>query len=439
MKTGIAAVALACCLSVVGCSDDDSGNNVPVEYVHPNACAADSSCEANPRFDIQEMMSLATGADENPEIVRVIPGTVNRAVLASSASKKLTFIDYGAASFSFAESYSYDLGGTASEMTSMTVSPDGKFLVITDARADCAKGFLHIVDLDVNHGTIINSIEVGYNPDSVAISKDGRWLVSADEDDREDRPCKPADRHGGSVSVIDLSVGLELATVVKTIPTDWDVDAEPEGVKIAPDNDTVLVALQETSQLAFFRLSEINDADFAMYAVINFVDDLGVSAGEPDGIALNEEGDIALVGLEKTDSFAMISVTDATVLALYSIEDNGDLPSSYNRDLEKSTKRMEPEEVALIKAGGQVFALMALQESHAVLVYNVTDPTEPFFDSVAPVGIGYQAEDDAGLNEKSEIGSEGLAICMQNAITFIANEREGSVTMLTSSFTQVVP
>ncbi len=439
MRSGITAISLACLLSVVGCSDDDTGNIEPVEYVHPNACAADSTCEANPSYDIHEVMSLATGADENPEIVRTIPGTVNRAVLASSAAKKLTFIDYGAASFSFAESYSYVLGGPASEMTSMTVSPDGKFLVITDARADCAKGYLHIVDLDVDHGAIINSIEVGYNPDSVAISKDGRWLVSADEDDREDRPCKPADRHGGSVSVIDLSVGLDLATVVKTIPTDWDVDAEPEGVKIAPDNDTVLVAIQETSQLAFFRLSEINDTDFAMYAIINFVDDLGVSAGEPDGIAINEEGDIALVGLEKTDSFALISVTDATVLSLYNIEDNGDLPSSYNRDMEKSTKRMEPEEVAFIKAGGQVFALMALQESHAVLVYNVTDPAQPLFDSVAPIGIGYQAEDDAGLNEKSAIGSEGLAICPQNAITFVANEREGSVTMLVSSFTQVVP
>jgi len=439
MRTGITAVTLACLLTVTACSDDDTGNIEPVEYVHPNACDLDSTCEANPRYDIHEVMSLATGADENPEIVRIIPGTVNRAVLASSAAKKLTFIDYGAASFSFAESYSYVLGGPASEMTSMTVSPDGKFLVITDARADCAKGFVHIVDLDAEHGTIINSIEVGYNPDSVAISKDGRWLVCADEDDREDRPCKPADRHGGSVSVIDLSVGLDQATVVKTILTDWDPEAEPEGVKIAPDNDTVLVALQETSQLAFFRLSEIQDANFDMYAIINFVDDLGVSAGEPDGVAINEEGDVALVVLEKTDSFALVSVTDATVLALYSIEDNGDLPSSYNRDMEKSTKRMEPEEVAIIKAGGQVFGLMALQESHAVLVYNITDPTQPVFDSIAPVGIGYQAEDDAGLMEKSAIGSEGLAICPANAITFIANEREGSVTMLTSSFTQVIP
>ena len=71
-------------------------------------------------------------------------------------------------------------------------------------------------------------------------------------------------------------------------------------------------------------------------------------------------------------------------------------------------------------------AILALQESHAVVVYDVTDPANPKFDSIAPAGIAYAA--DVGM-EKSTIGSEGLGAHPTNGIVFSANEREGSITM----------
>ena len=75
---------------------------------------------------------------------------------------------------------------------------------------------------------------------------------------------------------------------------------------------------------------------------------------------------------------------------------------------------------------------MALQESHAVIVYDVTDPANIIFDSVSEAGIGWEA--DNAPEGSSDIGSEGLGAHPTNGMVFSANEREGSVTMFSAAW-----
>ena len=61
----------------------------------------------------------------------------------------------------------------------------------------------------------------------------------------------------------------------------------------------------------------------------------------------------------------------------------------------------------MVVKSGKMYAVLALQESHGVIVYDVTDPAKPVFDSIAPAGDLDAVNGDVGM-EKSEIGSEGL-------------------------------
>ncbi len=386
-------------------------------------------------FDIQNVMSLTAGEDANAEIVRVVPGTDDQAVFVSSAIGRLTVINYTASSFSFGSTYDLDPGSATAEMTSIDVSiPIGgeNYVAVCVAETDCAKGKIMFVKL--SDGSIVKEVEVGYNPDGAAFTKNGSHLVVACEDDREDRPCKPADRNGGSVSIISLSGGVANASLVQDFAVDWDPDSEPEHAETSADG-TVIVSIQETSQIMIFNVA---DAPLAQgeYTVVDLPDDGGTSddgAGvecEPDGLFISPDGTKALISSERNGTFQLMALPSGTLYGNPYIIEN-DLPSGWQRDDRSYKKRTEPEECSLVEKDDKLYAVFALQESHAVIVYDVTDPANPVFDSMAPAGIDYAS--DNGM-EKSAIGSEGLGMHQTNGIAFSANEREGSISMFTAAW-----
>jgi DNA-binding beta-propeller fold protein YncE len=379
-------------------------------------------------FLIQTVMSLDAGAAANAEIVRVVPDSDNLAVFVSSAINRLTVIEYTKDAFVFANTYDLNPGSATAEMTSLDVSKkiNGEnYVAVCVAEADCGKGSILFVKL--SDGTIVKTVEVGYNPDGTAFTKDGKYLVVACEDDREDRPCKPVERHGGSVSIIDLRNGPANATLLQDYPIDWDDESEPEHCETDADGN-VIMTVQETSQVVIF-----NVADVPLTASDLTIVDLPPAAdidAEPDGLYISPDGEYALISNERSGSFQMMELPSGNLLGTpYIIE--GDLPSNYNIDARKAKKRTEPEECALIERDDHLYAVFALQESHGVVVYDVTDPANPVFDSIAEAGIDW--ENDMGM-EKSAIGSEGLGAHQTNGVLFSANEREGSITMFTAAW-----
>ena len=380
-------------------------------------------------FDIETVMTVATATDANPEIVRVVPGSDDKAVFVASATNQLFEITYTKTSFAIEELATLSTGSATAEFTSIDVSRpiNGKTYVgICVAEADCGRGSVKIVDLD-NPSSVVTIPDIGYNPDGMAFTKDGSYLIVACEDDREDRPCKPADRHGGSVSIISLKNGVANATLVQDYIVDLSEDSEPEHAETSADG-TVVVSVQETSQILVFNA---NDAplDASEVHVINLQPDAGDNEAEPDGLYIYPSGDYALISNERNGSFQIVDLTTFTASDPYTIEN--DLPSGWQRDERKSTKRTEPEECSVIEKDGHFYAVFALQESHAVVVYDVTDPENPVFDSIAKAGI--DPDSDNGM-ESSDVGSEGLGAHPTNGVVFSANEREGSVTMFTAAW-----
>ena len=401
----------------VGCEDDEV-----VETVYDS-------------FDIQNVMSLTAGEDANAEIVRTVPGTDDQAVFVSSAIGRLTVINYTASSFAFGSTYDLDPGSATAEMTSIDVSiPIGgeSYVAVCVAETDCAKGKIMFVKL--SDGSIVKEVEVGYNPDGAAFTKNGSHLVVACEDDREDRPCKPAERNGGSVSIISLSGGVANASLVQDFAVDWDTDSEPEHAETSADG-TVIVSIQETSQIMIFNVSDAPLTE-GEYTVVDLPDDGGTAddgAGvecEPDGLFISPDGTKALISSERNGTFQLMALPSGTLYGNPYVIEN-DLPSGWQRDDRSYKKRTEPEECSLVERDDKLYAVFALQESHAVIVYDVTDPANPVFDSMAPAGIDYA--NDNGM-EKSAIGSEGLGMHQTNGVAFSANEREGSISMFTAAW-----
>ncbi|MEC7730231.1 MAG: hypothetical protein VX497_03000 [Candidatus Neomarinimicrobiota bacterium] len=401
----------------VGCEDDEV-----VETVYDS-------------FDIQNVMSLTAGEDANAEIVRTVPGTDDQAVFVSSAIGRLTVINYTASSFSFGSTFDLDPGSATAEMTSIDVSiPIGgeSYVAVCVAETDCAKGKIMFVKL--SDGSIVKEVEVGYNPDGAAFTKNGSHLVVACEDDREDRPCKPAERNGGSVSIISLSGGVANASLVQDFAVDWDPDSEPEHAETSADG-TVIVSIQETSQIMIFNVSDAPLTE-GEYTVVDLPDDGGTAddgAGvecEPDGLFISPDGTKALISSERNGTFQLMALPSGTLYGNPYVIEN-DLPSGWQRDDRSYKKRTEPEECSLVERDDKLYAVFALQESHAVIVYDVTDPANPVFDSMAPAGIDYA--NDNGM-EKSAIGSEGLGMHQTNGVAFSANEREGSISMFTAAW-----
>lgn len=415
-------LALVACLSLsfVGCSDDDDPVTPPVEATE---------------FEVATVMSVATAADANPEIIRMVPGSNDKAVFVASATNQLFPITYTANSFTVEAPIFLDPGSATAEMTSIDISPligGENYVAVCVAEADCAKGWILLVK--ISDGTVAARVDgIGFNPDGCAFTKDGEYLIVACEDDREDRPCKPVDRNGGSFSIIDLRTGVANATLVQDYLVDWDVDSEPEHCETSADG-TVVVSVQETSQIVIFNTADLPLAeDDSEITIVDLPTDAGGIECEPDGLYISPDGTLALISNERNGTFQMMSLPSGTMLGIPYIVEQDFAAPPYNVDDRKATKRTEPEECSLVVKDGRLFAVLALQESHAVIVYDVTDPANPVFDSIAPAGINWAA--DIGM-EASTIGSEGVAVHPTNGIMFSANEREGSITMYKNSWAQ---
>ena len=270
--------------------------------------------------------------------------------------------------------------------------------------------------------------ELGYNPDAVDISVDNDYVVVVNEFDYEDGVSGGCDQLGyPGVSIYDISAGADQGTLVVDMQINHTGSngnlAEPEGVKIAPDGDTVYMTLQESNELGWFSLS---NPPSVLENRVTFTN----PEHEPDGIGVNSDGTLICTGGEYDGTIGIHPVSPGGApTAQYYANLADDLPSNW--EWEDVRKGIEPEEVVIVEEDNQTFVMATLQDAGAVVVYNITNPANPVYDSGAITQLVDYTSDDSA---ESTGEPEGLAY--RNGYVLVSNTEDPSVALLRASWAQ---
>ena len=209
----------------------------------------------------------------NIESIRPLPGrTKPSAVAVGSKSKTLFFLEADAGSLS---QYSSVVDENLSEDDEFTNSAvyDEKTVLVTHtilergsdkAITDC-KGELLLVRHDAAQNiTTTTYAQVGAMPDAVAITPNKKYALTADEHDSKESWGKcPIGSIKPSVSILQLTDDagalLDVPKVVKKLEFGRGKlgPREPEYIAVASDSDTVAVTLQDSHEVAIFKISEV--------------------------------------------------------------------------------------------------------------------------------------------------------------------------------------
>jgi hypothetical protein len=234
----------------------------------------------------------------------------------------------------------YVVNGEADALDILSIAdPAAPTLVSQISIEDLAEGLTHVavfgdlVAVAVENGTapggvvfmqpdgaVLGSVEVGSLPDMLVFTPDGTRVLTANEGEPSDDYSEDPE---GSISIIDLSAGVETARVTTltfsdSLPGAADArvygpnatfaqDMEPEFITVSPDGTTAFVTLQENNAVAVVSL-ETNT--ITALVPLGFKDH---SLPENALDASNEDGAInitthPLLGMYQPDAIASLEV-----------------------------------------------------------------------------------------------------------------------------------
>jgi hypothetical protein len=278
-------------------------------------------------------------------------------------------------------------------------------------------GYLSIIDVAAQ--TEVHRLDLGGQPDSVAISPDGRYAAVVIENER-DEDVTVDDVEGG---LPQLPAGyLVIVDLVGADPTGWSTrtvdltglagygadDPEPEFVDINAANKAV-VSMQENNHIAIVDLaSGTVESDFSAGTVTL----VGVDAVEDDYIALTD----TLVDVPREpDAIAWVPTGYGTYgiatanegdlfggsrgFSIFSTEGDVlyDSDTSYERlavrhghypESRSENKGSEPESVEYARFAGEDFLFVGSERGSFVAVYRLGRSGRPQFHQLLPAPLG---------------------------------------------------
>ena len=384
--------------------------------------AAEQDSLVNSGFNISRVDVKTTGdaSQSSPELIRFINSS--EGVIVNSLQNTVDFFDLSTSEITLTGESINITDSDDAECSSIDVSVDESILAVVVTKGSCTPGELYLVD--VSSREKFGPYELGYNPDAVDIAVDNEFVVVVNEYDYEDGTAGCTTPYYPGVTIYDISPGLGNASLVKHMKITHTGEngnlAEPEGVKIAPDGETVYMTLQESNQMGWFSILSPPDT---LKDYVSFTSDIH----EPDGIWVNSTGTVVCTGGEYDGKIGVTLLnSDGTPGAQYYANLADDLPSTWSWTDER--KGIEPEEVVIAEHDGKSYVLATLQDPAAVVVYDITDPTNPTWDSGA---IAQFADYSTGDGESTG-ESEGLAY--KDGYVLVSNTADPSVCLLKASW-----
>lgn len=424
---------------------------------------------------LERVFVLPTGAP-GAEIVSVQASTA-RAVLTHSQSGQVELLELTDPARPKSVRL-VDLGlARGEELTSVAFHPSADWFVAavqSNGRATPGRALV----LSARDGKLLATFPCGVGPDCVALSKDGKRALIADEAEEFDDQGSELVSAPGSLTLIEfaedlagsrvtqlaLPAGTALPTDGRTIEREIDDKAEdvalgngpafyePECVAFLPDGARALVTLQENNAVAYVQLDPprierllplgntahaadlVNDGRFA---------DEGALLGrrEPDGIAVTPDGRF-FVTADEGDTDPSVEKTapgkpvgGGRTLSVFNLATGafvGDTGPELDRaaaraglypDKRSGKKGSEPEMVLVFEHGGRTLAAVTLERAGALALVDLADPEHPTVLAVQPSGDAPPQDEPEGLALFRDPRTEADYL-------YVANEGTGTLGVL---------
>ncbi|GAA2666707.1 esterase-like activity of phytase family protein [Actinoplanes palleronii] len=259
-----------------------------------------------------------------------------------------------------------------------------------------------LVVVDARTRAVVRELDLGGQPDSVAVAPSGRYVAVAIENERDEDvddgaiPQAPA----GYLAVIDTRTWqvskVDLTGLSAVAPT----DPEPEYVSVN-SRDEAVVSLQENNHLAVvsLRSGKVVKHFSAGTVTVDGVDTLDddkieltgsiTAKREPDGVtwltddlfATANEGDYegGSRGWSIFSVRAGRAVWDAGNTLEHIAVEHGQYP-----DKRSDAKGIEPENVTSATMGGVPYVFVNAERGNFTAVYDVSNPVKPRFTQLLP-------------------------------------------------------
>lgn len=356
------------------------------------------------------------------EISTVTPDG-NTLIYTDAAGKRIGFLDIrdpakpvGRGTLSLAE-----LGNADDQPTSVAAFGEYVLVVVDTTGGDFPKPTGRVDVVRVSDRTRVHSIDLGGQPDSIAISPDGSFAAIAIENQRDEEFTPPGGEQGdlpqpptGFVQLIDLKGAPTTWTprrvdfdveAARTAGLDTPEDLEPEYVSIN-SRGQVAVSMQENNGIAIIdgragTVSKIFSAGSVAVQGIDVKEDgtidqtgsIPETPREPDSIGWIGDGHLATANEGDwkggTRGWSVFDAATGDVVwdAGNSVEQLA-VRTGLHIESRAEAKGPEPEGVVITNIGGTPTALIGSERSNFIAAYDVSDPKAPVFKQILPTTPG---------------------------------------------------
>ncbi len=293
------------------------------------------------------------------------------------------------------------------EPTSVAVKGDYALVgVNTSADYVNTSGVLAVVDVATQ--TIVRSIDLGGQPDSVAVSPDGKYAAVAIENERDEDlgDGAPPQMPAGYVVIVDLEgAPAEWSTRnldVTGLADLYAADPEPEYVDINSDNIAV-VTLQENNHIILIDLADgsvVNhfsagtvdltqvDTKEEEPALISQTNSIDAIMREPDGVTWLSNDYLVTANEGDLDGgsrgFSVFNTAGDVVFDSGNTLDHLAVRLGHYPDGRSKNKGNEPENAEFGVFGSERYLFVNSERSSLVFVYDVADLTKPVYKQTLP-------------------------------------------------------
>ncbi|MFT7184833.1 MAG: hypothetical protein ACI84K_000199 [Pseudohongiellaceae bacterium] len=394
-KTALALVISAPLLTA--CSDDD--NDTASKEYNFNRVASFFVCK-----QIDE--DCNTDTETVAEIVSVSKDG-NTLIYTDSEQEQLGFVDITTSNSPIASGV-FALNG---EPTSVAVKDDYALAAVNTSE-DFINVSGELAVINIANRSLARTIDLGGQPDSIAVSPDGNYAIVVLENERDEDlgDGTPPQLPAGKLVVINLngepSDWSTRDVNLTDIATLYAADPEPEYVDINTDNIAV-VTLQENNHIVLVDLEtatitanfsagtvdlEQIDTDEEDAALITLTGSIDQIPREPDGVswintqyfATADEGDLD----GGSRGFTIFNTQGDVTYSSGNDLDHMAVRYGHYPDGRSGNKGNEPENVEVGTFNGIPHLFVNSERANLVFVYDITDPTKPVYKQTLPAGVG---------------------------------------------------